>query len=75
MYTLMLMNDFFKFTPANFPNESLAKTITNKIFNRNTIKKKIQDISLRNNGIAIEKAEVATTHENMIFFNPATFID
>jgi len=75
MYTLMLINEFFKFIPATFPNESLAKTITNVMFNKKTIMKKIHDISLRNKGMAIEKAEVATTHEKMIFFIPATFID
>jgi len=69
------MNDFFKFISATFPNDSLANINTKVIFNKNTIMKKSQDRSLRNNGIAIEKTDVATTHEKMIFFKPSLFID
>ena len=75
MYTLMLINEFFKLTTVSFPNESLAKTVTKVIFNKNTIMKKSHEISGRNKGMAIEKAEVATTHEKIIFFSSVTFID
>ena len=69
------MKDFVKFSSVTFPNESLANTNTKMIFNKNTTKKKYQDISLRNNGIAIENTEVAITHEKIIFVKPSMLID
>ena len=75
MYTFILMNDFFKFISATLPNESFVNIKTKVIFNKNTTKKKSQDRYLRNNGIAIENNEVATTQEKMIFLKPLILID
>jgi rRNA pseudouridine-1189 N-methylase Emg1 (Nep1/Mra1 family) len=75
MYILMLMNDFFKFRSATLLKDSFVKMVTNNTFNTKINKKNDMDIFLRNNGIAIEKAEVASTHEKIIFFRLSGLMD
>ena len=64
------MKDFLKLSPAILPNDNLAKIKTNKIFSPKMSKKNGNVIFLRNSGIEIEKAEVAITHEKIIFLTP-----
>ena len=69
------MNDFFKLSSVTLANESFVKVKTNMIFSTNTTRKKLHEIFLRNKGIAIEKAEVESTQERIIFFRFSGQID
>ena len=64
----MLMNDFFKVRSAALLKDSHVKMVTNNTFNTKMNRKNERDIFLKNNGIAIEKADVASTHAKIIFF-------
>jgi len=68
MYTLMLTNDFLKLNSVILPNDRVANIKTNTIFKVKMTRKNINDIFLTNKGIEIVKAEVASTHEKIIFF-------
>ena len=67
MYTLMLTNDFLKLNSVILPNDRVANIKTNTIFKVKMTRKNISDIFLTNKGIEIEKAEVASTQEKIIF--------
>ena len=69
------MNDFFKFRSATLPKDSFVKTNTNKTFMIKMTIKNGKDIFRRNKGIVIEKAEVANTHEKIIFFKLRELMD
>ena len=68
MYILILMNDFLILNSVTLPNDRVENIKTNTIFKAKMKRKNINDISLKNNGIEIEKAEVAITQAKMIFF-------
>jgi len=50
------------------PNERVENIRTNTIFKAKMKRKNNNDIFLKNNGIEIEKAEVASTQVKIIFF-------
>ena len=62
------MKDFLKLNSLILPNDRIANIKTNTIFKAKMTRKNINDIFLTNKGIEIEKAEVANTHEKIIFF-------
>jgi hypothetical protein len=62
------MNDFLILNSVTLPNDRVENIKTNTIFKAKMKRKNINDISLKNNGIEIEKAEVAITQAKMIFF-------
>ena len=71
----MLINDFVRLSSATLPKDNLAKILTNRIFNTKITRKNGNDMLLRNNGIATEKADVAITHEKMIILKLTGLID
>ena len=68
MYILILMNDFLILNSVTLPNDRVENIKTNTIFKAKMKRKNNNDIFLKNNGIEIEKTEVAITQMKMIFF-------
>ena len=62
------MNDFLILNSVTLPNDRVENIKTNTIFNAKMKRKNNNEIFLKNNGIEIEKAEVASTQAKMIFF-------
>lgn len=68
MYILILMNDFLILNSVALPNDRAENIMTNTIFKTKMKRKNNNDIFLKNNGIEIEKAEVARTQIKIILF-------
>ena len=62
------MKDFLILNSVTLPNDRVVNIKTNIIFKAKMKRKNNNDIFLKNNGIEIEKAEVASTQAKMIFF-------
>lgn len=64
----MLTNDFFKFSSARLPKESLVKMPINIIFKTTIEIKNDGEPFSRNKGIMMEDKEVAIIQEKIIVF-------